>query len=276
MMRSFCLWVWVWGCSGIGACWHGGVRGVGIIYFLDWIGSIHGAERSPLDRRFMNLFVFITPFVPCCCEWLFRPIKMAVWQYRVIPTRFFPYAPRSGSMKPIPTRAPRPPPFLLGNGANSSQVLQQGPWASACSGILRDQDSSAARSRVQRKGSHKSRKPGSDLQSGHEIQGIKHEKYQVLAVLRRVLEYEFYRLNHILAGSMQFLLDFSPRRTAGDPSPTILRRRHQHNNKKQITIAIPRDRHSRESAAFSLDHLRTKETCNRRHTKHKVTQHPTQ
>merc|ERR1712225_2355 len=61
VMRSFCLWVWVWGCSGIGACWHGGVRGVGIIYFLDWIGSIHGAERSPLDRRFMNLFVFITP-----------------------------------------------------------------------------------------------------------------------------------------------------------------------------------------------------------------------
>ena len=85
---------------------------------------------------------------------------------------------------------------------------------------------------------------------------------------------EFCRLNHILAGSMQFLLDFSPRRTAGDPSPTILRRRHQHNNKKQITIAIPRDRHSRESAASSLDHLRTKETCNRRHTKHKVTQHP--
>ena len=33
------------------------MRGVGIIYFLDSIGSIHGAERSPLDRRFMNPFV---------------------------------------------------------------------------------------------------------------------------------------------------------------------------------------------------------------------------
>lgn len=60
---------------------------------------------------------------------------------------------RSGSSKTIPTGAPRPPQrswkrcqFVL------SITIRVHTWTTACSGIARDQDSSAAASRLHRKG----------------------------------------------------------------------------------------------------------------------------